>query len=396
MKKTKNILVLTYWGFSDALIQTYTLPYLKQIAGQLSPESKIYLVTLEKENKHQIIEIEGSNIINVRYKYSAFGLAASFEWLKNIISLKKIIKKNNIGFIHAFCTPAGMIGYLLSKLSGKPLILDSYEPHAESMVENGEWKINSLSYKILFHFEKKQTQRASTIIGTTQGMRNYALEKYNVKIQNFYVKPACVDLVTFNLDARKNVQLVDELHLNDKIVCVYAGKFGGIYLKEEVFEFYKACYLKWKEDFVALLLTSHPEEEINTLISQYNLPKSIFRIIFVPHAHIHKYIGLGDFAITPVKPVNTKKYCTPIKDGEYWALGLPVVITKNISIDSDIIRSNNIGYVISETNVDEYEKAIEKISTLLKDKTLALKIREVAEKERNYSISENIYHSIYS
>lgn len=396
MNKTKNILVLTYWAFSDALIQTYTLPYLKQIANQLSHKSKIYLVTLEKEDKHQIIAIGNSNIINVRYKYSAFGLSASFDWLKNIISLKKIIKKNNIDLIHAFCTPAGMVGYILSKLSGKPLILDSYEPHSEAMVENGEWKKNSLSYKILFYFEKKQTQRAATIIGTTPGMKDYALERYNVAIENFYVKPACVDLNTFNLASRKNEELLNNLQLKNKIVCVYAGKFGGIYLKGEVFEFYKTCYQKWKEDFVALILTSHPEEEINNLIIKYDMPRSIFRIMFVSHAQIHKYIGLGDFAITPVKPVRTKKYCTPIKDGEYWALGLPVVITKDISIDSDIIRSNNIGYVISETTIEEYKNAVDKISTLLMDKTLALKIRQVAEKERNYSISESIYHSIYS
>ena len=104
MKKTKNILVLTYWGFSDALIQTYTLPYLKQIAEQLSQDSKIFLVTLEKEGEHQSHEIENSNIINLRYKYSAFGLSASsLDWLKNIFSLKKIIKKNKIDVIHAFC-----------------------------------------------------------------------------------------------------------------------------------------------------------------------------------------------------------------------------------------------------------------------------------------------------
>ena len=45
---------------------------------------------------------------------------------------------------------------------------------------------------------------------------------------------------------------------------------------------------------------------------------------------------------TPVKPVPTKRYCTPVKDGEYWALGLPVIITEGISDDSGIIRENGI------------------------------------------------------
>ena len=295
-----------------------------------------------------------------------------------------------------FVTPAGMIGYILSKLTGKPLILDSYEPHAEAMIENGEWKKNSLSFKLLFYFEKKQTRHAAIIIGTTPGMKDYALNKYHTVIRNFYYKPACVDLITFNLSAKKDKQLAKELDLQDKIVCVYAGKFGGIYLKEEVFEFYEACYQFWKDDFVALLLTNHSAEELNTLILKYELPKSIFRIIFVQHAQVHKYIGLGDFAITPVKPVPTKKYCTPIKNGEYWAMGLPVVIPDNISVDSEIIEHSNIGYVLKELKYAEYELAVKKIDMLIKDKTISIKIRKTAEQERNFSISKTIYQTIYS
>ena len=31
----KNIVVLTYWSFNDALIQTYTIPYIKIIKNYL-------------------------------------------------------------------------------------------------------------------------------------------------------------------------------------------------------------------------------------------------------------------------------------------------------------------------------------------------------------------------
>ncbi len=396
MNQPKNILVITYWSFSDALIQTYTLPYLKIIAQKFPENSKIFLVTLEKENYGTTVETNFSRIINIRFKYSAFGLAASFDWLKNILVLNKTVKNNNIQFIHSFCTPAGMIGFLLSKITHKPLILDSYEPHAESMVENGEWKSGSVSYKILNYFERKQTERASQIIGTTAGMKDYSLKKFNIQLNNFFVKPACVDLNAFNPGLKKDSELLEKLNLKNKIVCVYAGKFGGIYLREEVFDFYKACYQKWKEDFVALILTGHSVEEMSELIQQAGLPISAFRIEFVDHALIPKYIGLGDFAITPVKPVNTKKYCTPIKNGEYWAMGLPVVITKDISIDSDIIEQNNMGYVLKQPVLSEYINAVNKIDELLKDPFLPLKIRGIAEKERNFSIAEKIYTAIYA
>ena len=103
--------------------------------------------------------------------------------------------------------------------------------------------------------------------------------------------------------------------------------------------------------------------------------------------------------ITPVKPIETKRYCSPIKDGEYWALGLPVVITKNISDDSDIIKKNNIGSVLDNLNNEAYLKSVKEIDELLKNQTrkdLYSKIRAIAESHRNFNIAKKIYNTIYN
>ena len=113
---------------------------------------------------------------------------------------------------------------------------------------------------------------------------------------------------------------------------------------------------------------------------------------------IPKYLSLGDFAINPVKPVPTKKYCTSIKDGEYWATGLPIVITKNISDDSDIIRNSGYGYELQKLDSEEYRLAILAIEKLIKGNVSELRqnIRKIAEKYRNYQIAVNAYTKIYS
>ncbi len=388
--------MLTYWSFSDALIQTYTLPYLKIMLQELPVGSTIHLLTLEKETAVKRTVEDFPAIQHLPYKYIPFGMSAAWDWIKNILKLKTYIRQQRIDYLHAFCTPAGMVGYLLSRITGRPLVLDSYEPHAEAMGENGEWKKTSWAFKILFYFEKKQAQRARYVIAAAEGMQNYARQKYNIHLPKLFIKPACVDLHKFRLEDRKNENLLSALQLDQKIVCVYAGKFGGIYLKEEVFAFYKACYQKWKDDFVALILTSHFPTEIEALASEAGLPAHIFRVKFVPHAHVPAYIGLGDFAITPVKPVPTKRYCTPIKNGEYWAMGLPVVITKNISTDSDLIEQNNIGYVLNELNDAVYAAAVNHIAGLLQNKALPEKIRSIAESHRNFKQCHLIYKTVYA
>ena len=402
--KNQNVLFLTHWSFNDPLIQTYTLPYVKIIRKILPIENKMILVTSEQKKNgitdQDIIKInqnwEKENIKLKAQKYRAMGFIKILQLLKQILSLVVLIKINKITTIHCFCTPAGSIGYFLSKITGARLILDSYEPHAESMVENGTWSKKSLAYSILFKMEKLQSKQCAYFIAASNAMRDYARNKYGVESNNFYVKPACVDLNKFTLEKKDN-KLVERLKLNEKIICVYAGKVGGIYLKEEIFDFIKICYIYWGIKFKFIMLTNATNDEVLKEIQRINIPESVVFRINVKHDEIPKYLSLGDFAINPVKPVPTKRCCTSIKDGEYWAMGLPIIITKNISDDSEIISKSGYGYVLNNLNNEEYREAIRIIEKLISGNVNELKknIRKIAEKYRNYKIAEEIYTEIY-
>lgn len=406
MARKKNILVLTYWSFKDPLIQAYTLPYLKIISDQLPFGSRIYLLTFEQEKlrmdldeKTQVKErlrLHGIRLITLRYrKFNIFSLV---YWLGIGIYFIFFSLFLRIRYIHAWCTIAGSLGYLLSIFTGKKLIIDSYEPHAEAMVENNTWKRSSMEFRLLFFLEKKLSRHAHVIISATQEMRNYARLKYGVTLKNFFVKPACVDLNLFSLDRKKNADLVKQYGFENKIVCVYAGKFGGIYLTKEVFDFFRACQDFWGKRFRVLLLTSTNRAEISEWCRSSQVDESKLVVKFIAHEDIADFIGLGDFAITPVKPIPTKRFCTPIKDGEYWALGLPVVIADHISDDSGLIAENKIGAVMATFDKEYYQEAIRKINDLMQksqQEALTLQIRAVALKYRNYSIANQVYTQVY-
>ena len=72
MKSTGNILVLTQWSFKDALIQTYTLPYVDLIRRIVSPERMIFLVTSEQEQV--ALTDEEATQINAEWKQRNMGL----------------------------------------------------------------------------------------------------------------------------------------------------------------------------------------------------------------------------------------------------------------------------------------------------------------------------------
>ena len=404
MKPKGNILVFTQWSFKDALVQTYTLPYVDIIRQIIPRDIKIFLVTAEQPqialNGNDIRQInkewENKNMQLIPQPYQRFGIKKIIASAGDLVKLFGIIKKNSIRTIHAFCTPAGSIAYVLSKLTGAALIIDSYEPHAEAMVENGTWNKDGAAYRILFGLEKKQTKVAKALIGTTAGMKGYALDRYGIEIENFFVKPACVDLEKF-FPREKDFSLAKELGVEGRVVCVYAGKLGGIYFKKEVFDFIKLCYERWKDDFRFLMLTNAARGEIDEEIKRAGIPAHIVISKFVDHNEVPRHLSLGDFAINPVKPVPTKQYCTSIKDGEYWAMGLPVIIPPHISDDSEIIEKENTGVVVDFSDPVALSHSIGKIEILMREKdSLKKKIRNLAIRYRSFDIAEKIYDEIYN
>lgn len=391
-----RILFITQWHYDDALVQTYTLPYvyiIKKITG-----ANCYLVTTGKGNSKTSVKKRNGLVV---IELPDPTLSGRLQWLINVRILDRILKRKHISVIHAWCTPAGALGVLLKRRNNAvKLIIDSFEPHAEAMVENKTWSRGGLKYKVLSRYERMEAKQADKLIFAAPGMDEYIQERYGIRIRNYYVKPACVDLNVFNKTAVKDKQLLSQLGLEDKVVCVYAGKFGGIYLEDEVFAFIKECEIYWGADkFRFLLLSNVTDEYVQQKLTTYHLPLTTIVKRFVPHSEVHKYIGLGDFAISPVKPVPTKKYCSPIKDAEYWALGLPVVIPPNISADSDIIKENNDGTILEGFSKEYYLRAIKQIDEIIAGKNrqeVYERIRPLAEKYRNFSIAERIYSEIYS
>jgi len=397
MTSSRHILVLTYWPYNDALVQTYTLPYLGILGKQLPESSVIHLVTLEP-NGTLLKPVHHPGIRHHPYRYVPFGLKGTIATIILLLKLARLILVHGIDTIHAWCTPAGMLGYILAVATGKRLVVDSLEPHAEAMVENGTWKRNGMAFKVLFRFERLQTRKAEAVIAAAPGMEGYAKSKYGVVPKRFFVKPACVDLNLFSARNRKSPVLLKKYGLEGKIVCVYAGKFGGIYQDREIFRFFRACSDHWGGRFHVLLLTSHDMLKLRPFMEAEGLSTEMFTLQWAPHQEIPDLMGLGDFGITPVKPVPSKRFCSPIKNGEYWALGLPVVITPGISEDSRIIQEHDAGVVIRGSDEATSDLAVSELDHLLTSHTrdeLYDRIRPLAEKYRNFRIAEEVYREVY-
>jgi len=391
-RRGRPVLVLTYWSFADALVQAYTLPYVRQIVANLGGGA-VYLVTVEQpdrplddaQRKRIREELRGEGIRWIHAGYSHFGVVAALRAGLLLVRLWAYVVVLRMRAIHCWCMPAGALGYLLSITTGRPLVLDSYEPHAEAMVENGTWPAGGTAHRLLSWLEKRQSRRARIVIGVTDSMREYAARSYGATFERFYRKPACVDLLKFNPDDHARDALREELGWSDKIVCVYAGKFGGIYLDTEFFAFVRAAWDLWGDRFRLLLMTNTPEDDVLARLETVGVPPRAVRVSFEPHERVARGLAVADFAITPVKPRPSKRHCAPI-------------IPPDISDDSDLIAANGAGVVVSDLSVDGWKQGLLAIDAMLRDEPRAsrvARIRGLAETHRSYGIAERIYREVY-
>jgi hypothetical protein len=140
---------------------------------------------------------------------------------------------------------------------------------------------------------------------------------------------------------RKRYSPIKGIGIGKQSCLCYAGKLGGIYLKAEVFDFIKACYDNWKDDFRFLMLTNASREEIDGECSRVGLPGEVLFNRFVFHIEIPAYLSLGDFAINPVKPVLQKI----LHFNKRWRIlgnGPAVVISPGISVIPVLLKMRKL------------------------------------------------------
>jgi TusA-related sulfurtransferase len=167
-----------------------------------------------------------------------------------------------------------------------------------------------------------------------------------------------------------------------------------MYYGKEVIQFLSDANVFFQNNLHVLLLTETSAEQILSWCQEFNLSKERVTIYHAKYDQVPYYLSAADFAINPQRSVESKRFGTPVKDGEYWAMGLPVVIPPNISEDSDIVVAENLGVLWKPDN-SENEKSLTQLKVLLDDKELNKRCVSAAKKYRGYALAEKAYAEVY-
>lgn len=383
-----NILYVSFWGINDGLTQSTVIPNV-EILRSIPEVGFVKLVTLERFKNFQRDSVDHQPI------YIGGGRLSVRSFLRVRSSLLNSYSEDQIDLVIARTSLAGVFGRIIASRRSIPFVVESFEPHHEYMRELGVWSSLGLPYNFLKWSSKIQKKEARYLIPLTNSYKKKLIAE-GVPSERIRVVPCAVDHNKFLFNQKEGTRIRKLLNVKPKeILGVYLGKFGDIYLDTEAFEIFKKV-LSEVPEFRLLIITPQNHDEIRRKLDSVEFDLEKCNVLTLSHELVPSYLSACDFAFSLIRPSENRKYCSPIKNGEYWAIGLPIVVTQGVGDDSDLIEEQEAGIVIRETlsgdNIDKLLERIEKPNLREEIRKLAIHYRSTKTVKRVYK--EIITHSV--
>ncbi|WP_223650888.1 glycosyltransferase [Hymenobacter psoromatis] len=393
-----RILFLSYWGFEDPLTTATVLPHLHVL--QARPDvAAIRLVTVERGQAALCPPLLTLPFANNKI---------SFEPLLSPPGQRVLVTKTNdfrrfprelaeqarqfgADIILARGAPAGALAYLVQRRTGLPFYVESFEPHAEYMRKAGVWRWYDPRYIFQQYWENQQKKRAAGLMPVAESYRRQLLRE-GVPAERVVTVPCSVSLTDFAYDPIARTKVRQQLAWTaDTVGGVYVGKFGGIYYDEEAYGLFKEVAEFFGPNFRLLLLTPQAPAEVRARLAAVDLDSVRVTITKVPFAEVPAYLSAADFAFGLHRPT---PYVSPIKIGEYWASGLPVLLTEGVGDDSGIITAEGGGAVFNLARPDSVSAALASIQEQLTNPLHRVIIQRLAVRYRSVERAREAYTAL--
>ena len=357
----RNILYFSNWAANDGIARSTVFPILRQLS--IHPDvGHVFLVTAEQGSplpagfipsvEHYTLHPSGHS-----------GLAKTIGLPRLAFRLARLAKEKQAELLWCRGATAGGIGVMAHRISEIPLVVDSFEPHSQYMVDSGTWRKFGLKYIVQRQLEKSVKRRAVALLPVSEAYRQKLLSERQ-QPSSLFVFPCVADANKFayNVNDRRSVRR--RLGIADRdVVGIYTGKFGGLYYLNESFNLFGSAFDFWKGRFHLIILTGEDYHHVLAWCRSAKLPLGYVTIVHADHDDVPAYLSASDLAFSTIKSIPALQYCSPIKYGEYWAAGLPIITTLLEGDDARIMREEGGGYLldINTAGTDRAQEVFSKV-----------------------------------
>lgn len=397
MKKT---LYFSRNGLMEPLGQSQVLPYLRN----LSKKFKITLVTFEKKvDLDDAAKLEKAQMFCSHNNIDWIILRFSYrpKIIRPIIDITKMIRiglieiKKGVVLIHCRSYIPSFAGFALYCISKTPFIFDMRALWPEELVSSKQLSKNSFIHKTLIRLEKLLLKYSAATISLTDAAAKHLINQNpNIVLSSkMHVIPTCVDLEKF----KPEISQINKSELK-KVSCI-GTVLSGWFKIDMLAELFVIISNKFPNALFEIVTKDDPQI-IMTYFSKYNFNQSKLKIFSSNSEDMPQKIQDHSVSVMFFNPGIGKLGSSPTRLGEILACGKPVIANAGVGDVAKILKENNVGVLIDNDGSLAIEDSINSLLKLLKDDTLQLRCRKVA--EDIFSLAEgskkfeNIYKGILS
>jgi len=256
--------------------------------------------------------------------------------------------------IHAHLHEGGLIGWVLSKLTGAPLVFDFQGSLTAEMIDHNFLTPNSPFCKILRWLETRIDHAADVVLTSSTHAAHLLQEKFGLPATKVFATPDCVNAGTFNpnnFSAAEQQQLKQSLGLPPhKKIIVYLGVLTPYQGIDNLLE--ALTLLNQTRDDFHLLLMGYPDVmQYKKKTAQLGLAGHVTFTDKIPYEDAPRYLALGDIATAPKKSATEGSG----KILNYMAMALPTVAF-NTPVSREFLGDG--GIYASQINSQALAKAL--------------------------------------
>ena len=361
----KNILYISYDGLTDPLGQSQILPYITKLSGH---GFNFTILSAEKTNNYKRNKTTINQICK-QYKIDWHPIIYTkkppvLSTIKDIIKIKKLAFKlhenKNFKAVHCRSYIPAIIGLQLKQKKNIKFIFDMRGFWADERIDGKIWDIKKFHYKLIYkYFKKKEKQflsQADAIVSLTHAGKKIITKQWHCK-NKVYVIPCAVDTKMF--------KPYNNTINTTKLTLVYLGSIGTWYMLDEMLDFFQIMLKKYP-DAIFKFITKESSSLIINKAKQKNINKKNIVITQAERTDVPKKLKDADLGIFFIKPTFSKQASSPVKQGEFMSMGIPVIANSGIGDTDEIINKYNAGILINKFTTEAYEAAVNKIPEIIK------------------------------
>jgi glycosyltransferase involved in cell wall biosynthesis len=400
-------LYICYWSLMDPLCQTQSLAYLLQLAAQ---GDRFVLLTFEQPRfrlpARQLDEMrrdlarKGIYWYPLAYHKRHPLIATSFDCLAGVVVGAYAALRHRPTVVHSRGSIPAAMALALHWICGLKFLYDADSRLSLEYVENGHWSRDGMSFKITSRAEDLARRSADAVVVLTERLREDFMDQFEVRAP-IEVVPCCVDTSLFRYDAGARAQRRGELGLNQERLFIYVGKLGARYLVPEIFGFLK-CAREAGEDVRLLILSGDAADGFHAVAESQGIDRGSYAVRQSSRTDVPSWLSAADAGLAFIRTAECERGSSPIKVGEYLAIGLPVVCTSQIGDVEAILTDRRaelggpVGVVLTDRGEPAYRSALVHLFDLLKDPRTSTRCRSAAERYLDLvSVGGPRYRKVY-